>query len=171
VRTVESSEPVVYLDTNKWLVGSKHWPAMADYFTRLRPLEAVQQAVSATASKFGPSAAGVHVRRGDFGEYLERLDAKLPSLEMYFGHLDAWPGTIFLASDGGAEIEDAFRTRYGDRVITHPKLVSGRNSPEAIRDALADLYLLTKCQMLVGTRYSSFSDLATKVAGAPYVKI
>jgi hypothetical protein len=172
LQAVRSSEPVVWLRECGWLVPDADRPKTIPHFEALCPVEAVVEGVDALAQRLTRPAIGVHVRRGDFAEHLpQRYHIDLPPLERYFEYLDDWRGTIFLATDGGAAVEGEFRERYGHRVVIHPKRSPGRNTPEAIQDALVDVYLLQRCQAVIGTRYSSFSGLAWIMSGAPHAKI
>lgn len=172
LRAVRSSEQVVWVRECGWLVPEADRPKTILPFQSLDPVDAVVKGVDALAQQFTRPPLGVHVRRGDFAEHLPlRYHIDLPPLERYFEYLDDWRGTIFLATDGGDAVEGAFRKRYGDRVVTHPKRSPGRNTPEAIQDALVDVYLLQRCQAVIGTCYSSFSGLAWTMSGVPHAKV
>lgn len=171
-RAVQSPEPIVCVSECHWLVADEDQRKSAPHFLALRPVAAVTQAVDAVAAQFRGRTIGVHVRRGDFARQLSRRhNLKLPALERYFTYLDKWRGTIFLATDGGDEVVPRFRDRYGERLLTFPRRFPGRCSPEAVQEALVDLCLLQRCQAVVGTRYSSFSELAWCIAKTPYAKV
>lgn len=171
-QAVQSADPVVCLSDCHWLVTDGEERATVPYFLALRPVEAVTEAVEATAAQFRGRIVGVHVRRGDFARFLEQCyNLKLPVLERYFAYLDRWRGTIFLATDGGDEVIGPFRHRYGRRLVTYARRLAGRSTPQAVRAALVDVYLLQRCQAIVGTRFSSFSSLARCITGAPYAKV
>lgn len=70
--------------------------------------------------------------------------------------------TIFLAADT-RETYAAFRSRFGDRVAILERDVFDR-SAEQIQYALADVLLLAECQRLLGSHWSSFSDLAVRMS-------
>ncbi len=171
-RAIASPEPVVCVSECHWLVADVEKRKSVPHFLALRPIEAVTQAVNAVAARFRGRAIGVHVRRGDFGEHLSSChNLQLPPLERYFAYLDNWRRTIFLATDGGEEVVQRFRDRYGDRLVIHPQRGQGRSSPQAIQEALVDVYLLQRCQAVVGTRFSSFSRLAWCIRGTPFAKV
>lgn len=127
-------------------------------FSELVPTASVRELVAARSP--GPGAVGVHVRRGDFGPHLKRwYGSELPTLDAYAEAVESCgSGPIYLATDGGPEVSDWFRDRFGDAVSCYG--TGRRDSEDAIRDALADLLILRSCDRLVGTRGSSFTAMA-----------
>jgi hypothetical protein len=171
-RAIQSPDPIVCVSECHWLVADEDHRKTIEHFVALRAVDAVTQALDAIAARFAGRTIGVHVRRGDFERQLSRRhNLKLPALERYFAYLDNWRGAIFLATDGGDEVIGRFRDRYGDRLLIYPRNSPGRNTPQAVRDALVDLYLLQRCQAIIGTRYSSFSELAWCITKAPHAKV
>jgi hypothetical protein len=171
-RVMESSDPVVCVSECHWLLGDNDHRKAISHFVALQPVDSVSQAVDAIAAQFRGRTIGVHVRRGDFAGQLSRNhNLKLPTMERYFSYLDKWQGAIFLATDGGNEVEGQFHDRYGDRLIIAPRNCPGRNTPQAVQEALVDLYLLQRSQAIIGTRYSSFSELAWCITKTPYAKV
>ncbi len=171
-RAIESPEPVVCVSECHWLVADKDHRKCILHFVALRPVDTVKQAVDAVAAQFHGHTIGVHVRRADFvGQLSRNHKLRLPALERYFAYLDKWRGAIFLATDGGDEVLQRFRDRYGDQLFIYPRHCPGRNTPQAVQEALVDLYLLQRCQAIIGTRYSSFSELAWCITKTPYAKV
>ena len=134
------------------------------------PVDTVTQAVDAIAAKFRGRTVGVHVQRGDFAGRLESQPSSCQHGPVL--HVDKWRGTIFLATDGGDEVIGRFRDLYGDRLLIYPRRCPGRDTPQAVAGrALVDVYLLQRCQAIIGTRYSSFSELAWCITKTPYAKV
>jgi hypothetical protein len=69
---------------------------------------------------------------------------------------------LFLATDLPENYE-IFRQAYGQRLQYLPRRVFDR-SREQIVYALADAILLSRCEMLLGSTWSSFSELATRLS-------
>ena len=171
-RAIQSPDPIVCVRECHWLVAEMDQRKTIEHFRALRPVDAVTRAADAIAARFPGWTIGVHVRRGDFAPHLlKRHDLKLPALERYFAYLDNWRGAIFLATDGGDEVVQRFCDRYGDRLLIYPRNSPGRSTPQAVQEALVDLYLLQRCQAIIGTRFSSFSELAWCITKAPYAKV
>jgi hypothetical protein len=149
------------------------WLRMSGYFDALVPQEAITASVEDFArANFRPQMIGVHLRRGDFHVYRPDVSTNTAAaMERIEDHLEREPAAgIFLATDDGAAadaaglrtegVRDLMRRRFGDRVVcTSPRSLD-RAAPEAIEDALVDLYLLRRTQAIVGTSVSSFSELA-----------
>lgn len=170
-QAARSSADVVCVRSCCFLLPYRNWTKVMASFRELEPVDVVAQMVRMKIIEFQPETIGVHVRRGDFALYLPtKKNAKLPALKHYFAHLDRWRGSIFLSTDGGDEVEQPFRKRYGKRLIIHPKRSRDRGTVEAVQDALADLYLLQRCCALVGTEHSSFTRTAT-IFGTHYVTV
>jgi hypothetical protein len=158
-QAVESSDPVVCIRSSQFLLANGR-RSVARTLAGLQPVPCVRDAIESLAPALNADTCGVHVRRTDFSQYLpHRKQRQLPALQRYFDHLDGWTGSYFLATDGGDEVEEAFRRRYGDRLITYSKRSLHRHDTEAVQDALVDVYLLQRCRAFVGTMYSSFTDM------------
>lgn len=52
-------------------------------------------------------------------------------------------------------------------MLTYPKTIWARDKVAGIQQALAEIFLLADCPILVGTYYSSYSETA-KLIGWPY---
>jgi hypothetical protein len=116
---------------------------------------------------------GIHIRRGDFAA---RFDIESTCLSKFFEKVDEFlarysNGIIFLATDDGAvlpvkkqkskfqNIQNTFHEKYGTRVFSYPKKDLDRQKPEVIKDALVDLVLLTKTNVFLGTKGSTYSEV------------
>jgi hypothetical protein len=95
-------------------------------------------------------------QRSHFSYFLPRLDQLIAQ-----GLAD----TVFLATDTPA-VYGEFQSRYGARVTSLPRNVSDR-SAQAIVYALADAILLGRAPRLLGSTWSSFSELAARLSAAP----
>jgi hypothetical protein len=158
------------------------WPCYLESVSLLRPASYVMQAVdSFRCAHFRPTMIGVHLRRGDF-HFLETRDNTASALTAVEAFLRQAPDAgIFLSTDDGAVNQDTgrpskpehlrerFRRTYGDRVVyTEPRSLD-RRQPKAVQDALADFMLLRSTDYFVGTRYSSFSEMAALGRSIPVV--
>jgi len=154
-------------------------------FEELQPVPFVRQAVAAFAERrFRPTMIGVHLRRGDLRR--ERPDAAgntAEALRAVDAFLDARPDAgILLCTDDGAVDQDTgrihaedvrtrVRARYGARVVATTPRSLDRRTPEAIQDALVDLWLLRRTDCVVGTAGSSFSAFAVYGRPVPHVLV
>ncbi len=102
---------------------------------------------------------GVHIRRP------ENLDASEHSkFEAFLDCMKAECATdpdirFFLATDE-PEDQKKLAAIFGQRLLLHPKRALDRSKPEALEDALVDLWILSKCKRIIGSHGSSFSNTA-----------
>jgi len=95
-------------------------------------------------------------KRSHYRFFLPRLDALIAQ-----GLADK----VFLATDTPA-VYDEFTARYGKRVTWLPRATSDR-SAQSIVYALADATLLGRAPRLLGSTWSSFSELAARLSPVP----
>lgn len=157
------------------------WGDENRFLRGLRPVAAVRELVSAVRA---PNDLSAHVRmasgrdyehlpyesaenwtaedhaeiarwreKSHFSHFMARIDALVAE-----GAAD----TVFLAADR-PETYAEFEARYGDRVARLPRAVYDR-SAEQLRYALADAILLGRAPRLLGSTWSSFSELAMRLA-------
>lgn len=99
-------------------------------------------------------AAIAHWReKSHFSHFLKRIDALTA---------EGRAGRIFLAADA-PETYEAFRACYGDRLAMLERAVYDRSAAQ-LRYALADALLLGRAPLLLGSTWSSFSELAMRMA-------
>lgn len=174
---------------NNWLIKPERYPRhvalrtrAAEMLRELRPIPSIAARVDAfQAENFRPTMIGIHLRRGDY--ILGRPD-RVNNLAQAQQAVDRWldqtpDAGILLCTDDGAPapfsaqpspyqgVREHFRHRYGARVVTPTPRSLDRASPEAIQDAVMELWLLRRTQYLVGTTESTFSEVAALGRGVP----
>ena len=113
---------------------------------------------------------GVHIRRGD-----NSLAIDSSPVELFVSFMDnalrVNSSTCFYVATDDDSIETMLRARYGPQRISTQGLSAARRAdratPDGIRCALVDLLALARCDVVVGTYYSSFSTLAATWHGVP----
>ena len=141
----------------------------------LRPAPSIAREIDAfaSASSFRDGdVVGVHIRRGDavIGPHREQY---LPSTDGAFEHalreiLRKRPHTRFFLATDCATTQQRFQGLFPDRILTREKpfVASERGAPKAgQRDAVADLFLLSRTRRIVGTRWSTFGPMAARIGG------
>ena len=154
-------------------------------FGEMQPVASIQQAVDAfRQTRFRPTMIGVHLRRGDMlRERPDTVGNTAQAMHAIDAFLAKAPDAgIMLCTDDGAVDQDTgrmrtedvrgrLRSRYGARVVwTTPRSLD-RRTPEAIQDALIDLWLLRSTNCVVGTTGSSFSELASYGRDVPHTLV
>ena len=185
-----TDEPDLVVGHPGWLIRPGEFPhhdslmtRCGDLFNELQPVSAVQQRVDVFRQRhFRPTVIGVHLRRGDL--LRQRPDAAGNTAEAVAAvdhFLAEYPdaGILFCTDDGAVDprtgrssrregIQETFGFRYGHRVVwTSPRSLD-RRAPEAIQDALVDLWLLRTTDCFVGTEGSTFSELVVFAREIPH---
>jgi len=133
----------------------------------LRPIGDVARIVDGTAASFTPHTIGVHIRRGEedpatSGPLTPPVECFLAAMQQ---RLDAAPQTNFFLACDSRRDEARVMSAFGGRVTTLPKSLD-RWTREAIRSALIDLLCLSRTPLILGSFYSSFSEIAAEIGGA-----
>lgn len=107
---------------------------------------------------------GVHIRRGD-----NDASIQVSPLELFIARMeqavadDPWV-RFFLATDDPVT-ERTVKEHFPDRVIVRRKDFS-RTRTRGVQDALVDLLVLSRCPVIVGSYWSSFTQTAAEMGGS-----
>ena len=151
------------------------------FIKSLVPISFVQGLIAAVRH---PNSISVHIRMAGGKQYehlpYERADnwtkndheliakwrekSHSSRFEAYIDHLivRGEVDTIFLAADL-VETYEIFKKKYGHRIAYLPRQINDR-SVQQLQYALADAILLSQASMFLGSSWSSFSELATRLA-------
>lgn len=132
-----------------------------DGFSCFTPLPELQHVIDSYPLK---DVVGVHVRRTD--QVMSTKHSPTSAfITLMQNELEARPKTrFFLATDDRRE-ESMIREAFPDIVLTHTKKSLDRNEPHAIRDALIDMYCLSRCRKIIGSYSSTFCQAAAQIGG------
>lgn len=149
-----------------WATCYAHQAYPADMAARFfRPLPAIEKKVEQFSAQLGPVSMGVHIRRTDNAQAIEHSPIRL-----FFDRIDSFlahqpEGCIFLATDD-QDTKKAMRQRYGQQLVCVPQPAS-RKTLSGVVDGLVDMLTLARCGQILGSWYSSFSELAAQIGGVP----
>lgn len=126
-----------------------------------KPIEEIQIKIDSLTAKFNRHTVGIHVRRTD------NVKAIIGSpIDQYIGKMDEAirqsPDCNFYLATDDPLVEQALVERYGDLIITHKKDYS-RETIGGMQDAVTDLFCLSRTSRLIGSYWSSFTDVAAKL--------
>ena len=138
------------------------------FYSDFKPKEALLREAEKTlaimmADGGSGKAVGVHIRRGDNSAsvqvsplelFLERMQAEL--------NQDA-QARFYLATDD-PNTECMVVARFPGRVTIRAKDFA-RDRTKGVQDALVDLLVLSKCSLVLGSYWSSFSQTASEMGG------
>lgn len=102
---------------------------------------------------------GIHIRRTDNVNAVKYSPTRLFLSKVQNDIVKDSELRFYLATDDPKE-EEIFVNEFGDKMLIYEKHSLDRNNPLAIKDALIDLYNLSRCRKIYGSYYSSFSDTA-----------
>ena len=138
-----------------------------------RPNDDVRRLIDERCRDFTPNTIGIHIRRTDHQQaidesplelFIEAIDREQESSSRMAAY-DGAPFSIYLATDDEAT-KEALRRRYGKRVITS-EAEATRESTDGIRDALVEMYALSRTRQIYGSAGSTFSPIAACLGDVP----
>jgi len=150
-----------------YVATEEHFYPCHDYHLFL-PTEEIAHRIDAMKRKLGDHAVGVHIRRTDNKPAMDKssTDAFVKAMER---EIEAEPETCFyLATDDLSE-EEALRKRFPHRIISNETRDLSRDSVDGIKDAMLDLFSLAATQKIIGSYFSSFTDIAADMQGIPKI--
>jgi hypothetical protein len=169
IGSVELHSAYVFWNRGEPPIGIKE---VLPYIPRLQPK--LQMVVDEFARDNLRDAVGLHIRRTDCRESIARSPDSV-FLERAAEVVKAGK-KIFLATDNRATVRQMCDV-FGDSIVTFPKrhdLVQRwprAFDPVALEDDLIDLFLLARTEYVLGSYWSSFSELAMVLNGSSRSKI
>jgi hypothetical protein len=124
------------------------------HFRALKPTQEILEAVEARLPPFDPSRfLGVHIRRGDNVKSIEQSP-----LSAFYSFLDKDDSFLVVATDDEG-VRGEMKQRYNGRTWFPARLLE-RHTEEGMKEAAIDFFCLARCPKILGSVYSSFTDLA-----------
>ena len=153
------------LDAPLYIATEEHFFECHDY-SAFVPTAEIAARIDALTSSFGTHNVGVHIRRTDNKPAIGKssTQAFIDSMQK---EISLFPDTKFyLATDDLTE-EANLRRIFPDRIISNETRDLSRDSISGIKDALLDLMCLAKTDKIIGSYFSSFTDIAADWNGIP----
>lgn len=138
---------------------------LEDYQLFLPTLE-LQNHIEAKTMTFSSNTFGIHIRSTDNEEakrespyeiFEERIEEEL--------RLDS-KATFFLSTDN-VQYQEALLKKFGSAKIFFHEKEFRRDITQGIKDAVIDLFCLSKTNKIYGSYYSSFSYVAGRIGNTP----
>ncbi|MDO6389287.1 hypothetical protein Q4E40_04050 [Pontibacter sp. BT731] len=139
-----------------------------NYAQHFIPIDPILSQVDKLSRHFG-NTIGVHIRRTDHTIAITHspLQKFIAAMDHEVAEKNA---NFFLATDCKATEEELLK-KYSNRIVAFQKSNYSRNSVQGIQEALIDLYCLSKTDKVLGSYYSSFSQVAAEISGIEEVTI
>ena len=125
------------------------------------PAPDIMAQVNSLKEQFSEDIIGIHIRRKDNKHSIEKN-----SIEDYFHFMDQKlsksPDSMFYLATDSMEVKKEMISRYKDTIIYHDATLE-RNSVQGMKDAVVDLWCLSQTKEIIGSYYSSYSDIAAEL--------
>jgi len=138
-------------------------PSFEDFKPRPELVREAERVFAGIGAGSGGRVVGVHIRRGD-----NEASVQVSPLDLFLARMrretKEYPQVrFFLATDDPA-CEQAVMAEFPGRVTVRDKDLS-RTRTRGVQDALVDLLVLSKCPLILGSYWSSFSQTAAELGG------
>lgn len=153
------------LDGPLYIATEEHFFECHDY-SAFVPTAEIAARIDTLTGAFGSHNVGVHIRRTDNKPAIGKssTQAFIDSMQK---EISLFPNTKFyLATDDLSE-EENLRRLFPDRIISNETRDLSRDSITGIKDALLDLQCLARTDKIIGSYFSSFTDIAADWNGIP----
>ena len=128
---------------------------------QLRPVTELQAQIDERTKNFKANTIGLHIRRTDHKESIENSPLSL-FVQRINEELRQDPSACFYLSTDDPETAASLKKLYGEKILLYPKEFS-RTSAQGIKDAVVDLFCLSKTCKIIGSFNSSFSNIASRI--------
>lgn len=155
------------LRSRVYIATEEHFYPCHDY-SAFVPADEVSARIDAKKQELGDHSVGVHIRRTDNLPAIDKSSTDNFILSMK-KELEADPEAMFyLATDDLSE-EEKLREVFPGKIISNRERDLSRNSVAGIQDAMLDLYCLASTRKIIGSYFSSFTDIAADMRQIPKV--
>lgn len=134
---------------------------------RFRPVDEINRVIEEVTSSFSPPTIGIHIRRTDHAISVTESPTSQFVSEMK-KEIERNPEAMFFLATDSPEEERRLKSFFPGRNVTYKKSSRDRNDPRAIKDALVDLYCLSRTSKILASLGSSFSRVAAELGRIPF---
>lgn len=127
------------------------------------PQPEIHKRIEEITAKFAENTVGVHIRRTDNYESIRRSPLKL-FIERLEQELRNDSATIFYLATDSEEVKAEMKRRFAGHVITSDKKAD-RESLDGMKAAVVELFCLSQTRKIIGSDFSSYSQLAAEIGG------
>ncbi|MDE6495685.1 MAG: hypothetical protein K2L30_05555 [Duncaniella sp.] len=136
--------------------GCPFYDFKTDFYRKLFiPTSEIEERVEEITSVFKKNTVGLHIRRTD-NVMSRRYSPTSLFIDEINKELALNPDTLFYLASDDTEIKKEFKEKFGDHIIVST-LSSDRGSSQGIKDAFTELLVLSRCRLLLGSWWSSYS--------------
>ena len=147
-----------------------------EFVRKLKPKQQLLQKIEEFRQQhWTDDIIGLHIRRTDLLNHLKykKLDSNFSSDEMFISAIEKeisqGCSRFFLATDN-EETQKLIYHHFPDQIISYCQTFNSEHKRQTtLENALIDLYLLSSCQKIIGSYYSSFSNYAADLGNIPLI--
>lgn len=148
-----------------FIATEEHFFPCHDYSV-FTPTRELQDRIDRLTSSFASHNVGVHIRRTDNKPAIGKSSTQA-FIDSMKKELARRPDTMFyLATDDFTE-EENLRRIFPGHILSNETRDLSRDSVNGIKDALLDLMCLASTDKIIGSYFSSFTDIAADWNGIP----
>jgi hypothetical protein len=157
-------------------------PYVVRFLRELEPVDEIKALVARNTWPAQHPVVGLHIRYSDFkpgdttawddqitARYARSNVAAFVKCVHRIRSVPELSDTQFFVASPNPEIEKLFHHNYG--AVYLPKTSLGRSSVLSMREAVADLLLLSRTRFILGSDYSQYSMMASELGCVPLVKV
>ena len=152
----------MYIDTCEAFYGDE------SYLSYLLPINRIDSIINQRLRELSDTFVGVHIRRGD-NETSKQISTTELFLSAIAKQIENGSNCFYLSSDSTKEVE-LLKKEFGELIVHFPVGLK-RNKPNDIQDALVGIMLLSKASLILGSYFSSFSEVAAAYGGVPLLTV
>ena len=134
-------------------------------FENFKPIPTIQKKIDEVSQKFPSNIIGVHIRRTDNIISINNSPTEL-FIEKMKEEKDA---SFYLASDSIQE-KQSITNLFKDKIYSYDCNLE-RSKADGIKDAVIELFLLSKTKKIYGSYNSSFSEIAAKIGKVEFKEV
>lgn len=142
--------------------GNHHRALSRNFIPRPDILAEVDQYVS---THFSTLTIGVHVRRTDNSLSIEQSPLSL-FVDAMNHEIEKCPQVRFYIASDDSSTKEELRRIFGDKILTIDTLCD-RNSATGMKDAVKEMWILSRTSHIYGCFYSSYSVIASQIGNIP----
>lgn len=151
------------LPKNLYIATEEHFFVSHDY-SNFVPTKEIADKIDQICDQFSKHNIGVHIRRTDNKPAIGKssTDAFITSMQK---ELDKDPDTMFYLATDDMNEEENLRKHFPGKIISNETRELARDSVNGVKDALVDLSCLSRTDKIIGSYFSSFTDIAADLRG------
>ena len=159
---------------------------VSEFYSILKPSNFVLEAIQGLLSQVTVKVLGVHIRRTDMIDHSIKLGIEPPNDEILLNEVKDYLKNndvekIYVAADNPKSIElmesefpGLIISQNSEWIMSNGQLVNDSKIQArltSLTQAVSDVYLLSRCNYIIGTKLSSFSTFASTWGNTPYKRV